>query len=531
VLLALLMSASGAGAAFAHAVLVETAPADGTRLASPPAELRLLFDEPVRLVSFRLIDATGRTLLDETGIRAVDRVIVAAAPQDLRPGVYVLSWRVVSADGHPIGGSLRFGVGSDAMSLAGDEAARDPREAGWRVAAAIVRFLLYTAIVAAAGGAAFLALVVPRERAHRAATRRYTLLAALAAAAASLIVIGSEGGLALLPPLSGILDPVTWRTGAAGPQGESSLVSLLGLGVLAATLRRADAAPSPSMLLAGAMLALAGLAVTGHAAAAPPAWLAASSVLLHASAAALWIGALVPLGEVLRRSPGADAAAIVRRYSLMAGIAVASLVVSGTIIAVLQVADPSALVATSYGVTLLAKLVCVALLLGTAALNRLVLAPALERRRTASAAAASLRVSIAVEVMLGLGILGFTAALSSVPPPRTLAPRSAGVVVVSAAPAGEALIRFGSLRAGVQDATITLRDPSGAPLDAREAVLELSLPSARIEPFRRKLTRLAPGEFAAGGLELLPAGTWRLRVEALVSDFERAAFTGEVTVR
>jgi copper transport protein len=461
VLLVLLIAMSGAGAAFAHAVLVETAPADGTRLASAPAELRLVFDEPVRLVSFRLIDAEGRTLLDEASARALDRSIVATAPHDLRPGVYVLSWRVVSADGHPIGGSLRFGVGSEATAIAAGEEARDPREAGWRIAAATIRFLLYTAIVAAAGGAAFLALVVRLEAAHRAATRRYTLGAALAAATASLVVIGSEGGLALLPPLSGALDPATWRTGAAGPQGESSLVSLLGLGILAATLRRADAAPSRSMLLAGAILALAGLALTGHAAAAAPAWLAASSVLLHASAAALWIGALVPLGEMLRRSPGADAAPIVRRYSRIAVIAVAALIAAGTVIAVLQVAEPSALLATSYGVTLLAKLVCVALLLGAAALNRLVLTPALERRRTASAAAASLRVSIAVEVMLGLGILGFTAALSSVPPPRTLVPRTAGAVVIGAAPGGEALIRFGSLRAGRHDLTITLRDPAG----------------------------------------------------------------------
>jgi hypothetical protein len=72
---------------------------------------------------------------------------------------------------------------------------------------------------------------------------------------------------------------------------------------------------------------------------------------------------------------------------------------------------------------------------------------------------------------------------------------------------------------------------AGAPLDAREAVIEVSLPSAGIEPFRQPLTRLAPGEFAASGIELLPAGTWRLRIEALVSDFERAAFTAEVTVR
>jgi hypothetical protein len=43
--------------------------------------------------------------------------------------------------------------------------------------------------------------------------------------------------------------------------------------------------------------------------------------------------------------------------------------------------------------------------------------------------------------------------------------------------------------------------------------------------------RLAPGEFSARDLDLVPAGTWRLRIEVLVSDFERAVFVADVTVR
>jgi copper transport protein len=61
-----------------------------------------------------------------------------------------------------------------------------------------------------------------------------------------------------------------------------------------------------------------------------------------------------------------------------------------------------------------------------------------------------------------------------------------------------------------------------------EVVAEWALPGAGIEPIRRPLTTGAP---YTGEITLPVAGTWRVTVGALVSDFERVSFATEFTVR
>src|SRR5262249_4743452 len=111
-LLVLLAQLAGAGPASAHAELVSMTPDNGERLEQAPTEVTLRFTESVTLITggVRLLDTRGDPL--PTPDPTVDGSTVHwRMPDHLRDGTYVVNWRVVSADSHPVGGAFVFGVG------------------------------------------------------------------------------------------------------------------------------------------------------------------------------------------------------------------------------------------------------------------------------------------------------------------------------------------------------------------------------------------------------------------------------------
>lgn len=70
----------------------------------------LTFSEPVSPLSLRLVRPDGSSIpLDRFDVK--NRTVRIKAPAGLARGTHVLSWRVISADGHPIGGSVVFSIG------------------------------------------------------------------------------------------------------------------------------------------------------------------------------------------------------------------------------------------------------------------------------------------------------------------------------------------------------------------------------------------------------------------------------------
>ncbi|MBS7788672.1 copper resistance protein CopC [Roseococcus sp. SDR] len=97
------------GLALAHSELRSSSPADGARLTGPPAEFLLRFNEAVQVTSLRLLDAAGQPLpLRRAGDAAPRREERATPEAPLPPGALRLEWRAISADGHPIRGTIRF---------------------------------------------------------------------------------------------------------------------------------------------------------------------------------------------------------------------------------------------------------------------------------------------------------------------------------------------------------------------------------------------------------------------------------------
>jgi methionine-rich copper-binding protein CopC len=99
-----------AGGASAHSELIGSSPGDGQRPRGAVTEVTLTFEEPVdpALTHVVVVGDRGRAKLGGVSVdRAVVRVPVA--PLDIA-GDYRISYRVVSADGHPVQGSVDFTV-------------------------------------------------------------------------------------------------------------------------------------------------------------------------------------------------------------------------------------------------------------------------------------------------------------------------------------------------------------------------------------------------------------------------------------
>jgi putative copper resistance protein D len=152
---------------------------------------------------------------------------------------------------------------------------------------------------------------------------------------------------------------------------------------------------------------------------------------LHAVAVGVWLGALLPLGLLLRQASaeaGADARpfAVIatRRFSALAFACMLVIVATGLWNAWVQVAGVPALIGTRYGWLLLGKLALLVPILVLAGMNRRRLLPALSGDGATLGRPAMARLSRLVRRECGLAVLvlGLTAALSLTAPGRHEAP-------------------------------------------------------------------------------------------------------------
>ena len=420
----------------AHAVLLSSEPAAGSTLATPPARVRLVFSEALEptLARVSLVDSAGHaTPLVARGDPSDVRAIVASVAT-LAPGAYRVTWRVVSADGHPVAGSFVFSVGRPTATAPAElPPERDSVSAAWGPtlldAPLIPSFLRGAGVgtlMAFAGLLLFLSL--PREsketrdanHASRASHQAIERLACWVGLAAFLLL--AAHGLAWVVNASPDHQLASDSVGAALATGpgrlEVSRTALAGLGLWAIWLARRT-----RLGLCFAALAVTVSGATGHSAALHPVW-AMPAKALHLLAASAWMGGLLWLIALSsrRRSDGESNGANdslglmpeAQRVSAIALAAVILVALSGVAQTFLFLSSPLDVVRSSYGAVVLLKVAGLAALIAFGAHHRfrvlptLVADPANPRRFARTLRLEVLTVSIVV--LLG----GF---LAYIPPP------------------------------------------------------------------------------------------------------------------
>ncbi|MER8602459.1 copper resistance CopC/CopD family protein [Mesorhizobium sp. M1233] len=515
----LLATIAAPNAAFAHAALIKAEPADGAVLAQSPSQMSLTFSEPVSPLVLTLVRPDG-TSIPLSSFRLSGQTVEIDNPQALTSGTHVLSWRVISADGHPVGGSVLFSVGAPSAAPAASEAVdRALRTAIW-----IGKVFLYIGLFFGVGGAFAQAWLAQGGRSGQ----NMIVAAILCGLAAALLSLGFQGLDALGAPLARLAQPVIWQTGLGTSFGWTVLIALmaLGLGLLSLVVPPADAKP---LALAGLVGVGAALAASGHASAAEPQWLTRPMVFLHATGIAVWAGALAPLGLALKRQPD-KAGPLLRRFSRAILFVVAVLAAAGIVLTVIQVQTTSVLVHTAYGRLLLLKLVLLVFLFTLAAVNRFKLTAPAEAGETE--VQRRLARSIAIELLIVLAIFGVDAGWRFTPPPRAraiAAAQPAAVHIHTLQAMADLSIAPG--HAGAVAASIFIMTGDFGPLDAKQVTLVLSKPDSGIEPIKRPATKPGDGTWRVDDLVIPVAGRWTARLDILVSDFEMVKIEAPIDIR
>lgn len=525
--------------AWAHAELLTTTPADGAVLADAPSSVEFVFDEPVFLVpdGFQLYGggAGHRTVPAE----AVDATVRVILPKGLAEGSYVLGWRVISDDSHPESGVLSFAVGHADASVP-TVVERDTRPVD--ILYGVLTALGFLGLFCLTGLTVF-DLCVARTIAPG---RRLPRLTAVVALSAYLILVPltsvRERGLGL----GSLFDPAVVLAGWSG--GATAVLVLAALGTVLMLLR--SRLPRRAAFLAGmtgAVAALASVLPVGHTRTFEPRWLVMTADLIHAATAAVWLGGLVALIVHLaraRRRDGdpAEAALVLGRFSTLAGGLVVLLGITGAVLAVVIVGSVPALVGTAYGRLLLIKIGVVVVIGLLAAWNRFGLVPRLARERITGRAWRRLAVTIRLELLGLVLVVGLATALTLQNPRETDVPAvpvsaatdvltSAGIPVAADLGTGHVTGRFGPGKPGINVIVFDLTDAGGAPIvpidlpevSVSEPTQSLGPLPATVEPGK------TPGSYRA--VVVLPAaGQWKITAAVRVNELERPAAVIDVVV-
>ena len=509
---------------WAHATLISADPADRAVIASAPEKFTLTFNEPVTPLVLKLL-STDRpaVLLDHYQLQ--DRTLLVRAPASLSDGTYRLTWRIVSADGHPVAGSTLFVIGSQtagSMPEAGDTADPHARAMIW-----IVRIMLYGGVFFGVGGAFFCAWTDVSAK-TRWRPRAFLWASLLLGLVATVVSVGAQGLDAFGAPLAQLTQPIVWQTGFATSWGTTAAIGLFGiLTCICAVVigRKGYGRALTSVGLCSLGLALAS---SGHASTAAPRFLTQPCVFLHVVSIAAWTGALVPLAVAIK-GDGEDALMALRRFSRAAPVVVAIIVVTGVILSVIQLGWIGALWATDYGRILLGKLAMVAALLAIAAWNRLALTPRITQGNLA--ARRQLVRAVAIELILVAIIFALVATWRFTPPPRALAaPISASSSLHLHTAQVTADVTFTPARAGRVSVSMIILTGNLGPLDAQDVQLTLANPGAGVEPITRRAYKPGDGTWKIDAMTLPLPGLWSVRLDMIMPDATTATLEDTIEI-
>ncbi|UQX87658.1 copper resistance protein CopC/CopD [Jatrophihabitans telluris] len=563
-LLALLVLAP---AASAHAVVVGSDPTDGQRLASPPAKVTIRFDEAVGLSLgyLRVVDAAGRRVDAGTVTHpgGVGSSISVALKPSLPDGTYLASFRVVSADSHPVIGSLRFVIGNGPLSLSGTPASGTTTQRSVTVALAVVHWLSFAG-VGLVGGCWLVFSIWPSGQRQLAVRRAVWAgwIAAVAGAVGEFLLQGPYAagtGLATIGRTE-LLDATLHVN--SGQLLSLRLVLIGVLGLVLTALFTDDLRRRPSWGPEAAAMVGVGIVVTyaatGHSQSANPRWLAVLVDSLHLSAMIVWLGglAILVVAAFARSRPApadpdayadadadddadaeaddadADAAELAAGLPIFSRVAlgaVVTLAVTGTVQAWREVGTVDAITTTMYGRLVVAK---VALFIGLVVLGYF--ARRIVQRRDWTQARSNgpltrMRRALLVEVIVGAAVLGVTGVLIAQPPGKVALaaerskPVSATVVLVRGG-ASAATVAVNPGRHGAVDVQITITGGSTPTAVSATA----ALPGKQLGPYPLKLVSSGARSYSASGLILPSAGTWQLTLTVQTSEFDAITAVAQV---
>ena len=548
-----------AGAAQAHASVVESSPADGSRLKAVPAQVSITFDEPVTLGSLgylRVTDQAGRRV--DTGAAFHPGNDSSKIANKLKPGLgdgtYTESFRIISADSHPVAGVVRFVVGSGVLTAT--SVSTGTTNGVTSAAFDAVRWVSYGGF-ALLGGVWLLLTVWPQGRDDRRAVRVVWTGWAMATAGALLELL-LQGPYAAGTGLSKVADWTLLDGTLHTDYGQFHCGRLLILGAIGVLLgsvlqpvrRRAWFEDAAWPLLIGVAITFS---ATGHAETTNPRWLSLTADVLHLCAMAAWVGGLVlVVGALLPRREPDELRAALPVFSRVAFAAVVTLAVTGSYAAWRGIGSLRAILGTDYGrlvslkVLLFLGLIALGNLSRRAVQRRLVRMPVAYANTDAAEAEAEpadvdpsedvalnpveherMRRGVLVEVVLAALVLAATAVLVDQPRGREALAAQDRAAVSGSAPLGNGRSVSVTVEPGVHG-PVTAAVALSPGTKATGVTATALQPAKKIGPIPVPLTANGTDLYGSSSVNLPAAGTWVFSLVVSTSSFD--AITVDVKV-
>jgi copper transport protein len=559
------LAISGATPALAHATVAGSDPAESSRLPSMPSKVTMTFSEDVSVGGgyLKVVDSRGNTVSDGSATVTGRDVTTRVQPGET-DGSYIVSYRVTSADSHPISGAYAFVVGDGPLIAATGSVVGGGTSGAVTKIFDVARFVGYMGIVLF-GGLAFVVLCWPAGRTNQRARKLiwYGWWGTTIGAVLGLLLQGPyAAGVGMLDLLNTSLLKTTLGT-TYGRMLCGRLILLGALAVLTVRIMREQSRTAEkSRARDEDLAAIFGLGVlatyggVGHAAAGSAPTLALLSDTSHLAAASVWIGGLIILAACLlpRRRTG-ELAESLPKFSRLALGCVAVLAATGTYQAWREVWPVAALWSTSYGQLLLAKVIGFLLIVAVAygsreAVRRRYVRPvvhALSVKDEDGASVATLaesgetapdeerrmlrrlRTSVGIELALGVVVLAVASVLVSQAPARTTYVKPVDKTVALAS-GGKAEIEMTPAKVGQNTLTVTVFDAAGKQVDATAVTATEALPSDQYGPLDIRMAKTGTGVYSSSSVSLTKVGTWEIVVRVQKSEFDRDVVQMDVKV-
>lgn len=523
--------------ASAHATLMSSTPEDGGVVQTTPKQVQLSFNEPVEtsLGSVRIFDGEAREITVGQTTKAGSDAVSASIDGALSNGTYTVSWRVLSADGHPLDGSFVFHVGAPGANPGGvgDQVTKQASSA-LRGASSVAQFLNILLVVALLGTLIALLFLfagtgrdVERRMWHVVAGLGFGL--SIAAGATVLLQAAIVNGSGVGAATQGDVLSAVLQTRF----GQVRLAQLIIAEVIAISAVWAATVRSKAFTWAigalGAVLAVTP-GLSGHAGV--NGTLAAIADTGHVLAASAWVGGLgaITIGALLagkghRRAFGQ---VVLPRFSTVALVSVGVLIVTGTVGSLANVNAFSQLWETTYGKVLLAKIAIALVLIGFGAVSRIAV-----RRLGADGGPAfvQLRRTLPIEIGLMVVAIALTSVLVGKPPAKASAAQTAAVPAQSVTIGDvSANLHVTPARVGENRLEVTLTS-KGTPADVDEVTITATPAGGAIAPFKLTAARTAPGAYGAGPLQAAQSGPWTFDIDVRRGEFDLQRGTVTIAIR
>ena len=505
ILMALAALIGGTGSPVtAHAVLVDTEPKSGAILNESPSRIALTFNEEVStsFSSIRVLNFEGDELASSRAKR-VDAERVGVDAPELGDGTYIVIWRVVSADGHPVEGSFTFQIGATSQDVSSVVAKFVEEEHGLSRLFSIIRWVLLAGIIVLIGAL----WLITRDPGAKVSLRTRMVMwggwsFAFLATVQTLFAYG--------PHASGLkiyeaTDLALLRETLGTAFGQWQLVRVAMLIALAVLLREMQWRDKRAWRVAASLLLIANVATvsaSGHAITQGSALVSVVLDVVHFTAVGLWLGGLVTLAVDRSTWLVESRSLTIGQFSHMSGFAVPLIVATGIAQSLIILGSAADLFEYRYGRLLALKItfVIALVLLGT-----------VSRRILQRVGSTRLGPSVAIEAVIGALIVAVTAVLTGVPPSQasTIEPFAETII------RGDVIadVTISPARAGSTEVHVLFNSPGGSLSRIELVEVRASLASRGVPPNEMKLAKFGPNHWS-GNFTFAFAGEWRLDVVA-----------------